>query len=83
MIGVSHCFSGPWSLTREIIRTEGIQGLFRGLNATLVREMPGYFFFFGGYEVCRALLTPKGKSKDELGKCFRPYICGVCVIHLQ
>lgn len=29
--------------------------------------MPGYFFFFGGYEATRGLLTPAGKMKDEIG----------------
>lgn len=41
---------GPVNLTGHIIRTEGVTGLFRGLIPTLAREMPGYFFFFGGYE---------------------------------
>ena len=27
----------------------------------------GYFCFFGGYELCRHVLTPPGKSKDEIG----------------
>jgi len=29
--------------------------------------MPGYFFFFGGYEGMRSLLTPPGATKDEIG----------------
>lgn len=33
----------------------------------MAREIPGYFFFFGGYETCRHLLTPPGKTKDEIG----------------
>lgn len=41
---------GPLTLTAQILKTEGPQGLFRGLIPLLVREMPGYFFFFGGYE---------------------------------
>lgn len=41
---------GPVQLTSKIIKTDGLPGLFRGLVPTLVREMPGYFFFFGGYE---------------------------------
>jgi len=41
--------------------------LFRGLGSTIAREMPGYFFFFGGYEATRGLLTPAGKTKDEIG----------------
>jgi hypothetical protein len=43
------------------------QGLFRGLGTTIARVMPGYFFFFGGYEATRGLLTPIGKTKDEIG----------------
>lgn len=41
---------GAIKLTSNIIKTEGPQGLFRGLVPLICREMPGYFFFFGGYE---------------------------------
>ena len=34
-----------------------------------MREVPGYFFFFGGYEISRYMLTPAGKSKDDIGMC--------------
>lgn len=43
-------YIGATSLTQQIVQTEGFRGLFRGLVPTLAREMPGYFFFFGGYE---------------------------------
>lgn len=46
----------PFQLTKQILKTEGVPGLFRGLTSTFAREMPGYFFFFGGYEGCRELL---------------------------
>lgn len=58
---------GPMNLTAQIIRVEGVQGLFKGLVATFIREMPGYFFFFGGYEGTRELLTAPGQSKDDIG----------------
>lgn len=58
---------GPWKLTQNIIQQQGVLGLFRGLGSTIAREMPGYFFFFGGYEATRGLLTPAGKAKDEIG----------------
>lgn len=41
---------GPAKLTSQILKKDGLVGLFRGLVPTLAREMPGYFFFFGGYE---------------------------------
>uniref|UniRef100_A0A1L8E011 Putative mitochondrial carrier protein n=1 Tax=Nyssomyia neivai TaxID=330878 RepID=A0A1L8E011_9DIPT len=57
----------PFKLTREILRKEGIPGLFRGLTPTFAREMPGYFFFFGGYEGARMLFAKPGQSKDDIG----------------
>lgn len=41
---------GPMSLTNQILKSEGVTGIFKGFGPTLIREMPGYFFFFGGYE---------------------------------
>lgn len=46
----------PFQLTKQIFRQEGVRGFYRGLGPTLAREMPGYFFFFGGYEGTRELL---------------------------
>lgn len=46
---------------------DGVRGLFRGIGSTIAREMPGYFFFFGGYEGCRQLLAKEGQSKDDIG----------------
>ncbi|EAT34099.1 AAEL013630-PA [Aedes aegypti] len=57
----------PFQLTRQILRSEGIPGMFRGLTSTFAREMPGYFFFFGGYEASRDLMTEPGQSKDDIG----------------
>lgn len=66
---------GPWSLTKQIVRENGLRGLFRGLVPTFMREMPGYFFFFGGYEVSRTLLTPPGTKKEDLSS-LRTVVCG-------
>ncbi len=46
----------PYQLTKQILKSEGIRGMFRGLGPTFAREMPGYFFFFGGYEYSREFL---------------------------
>jgi len=66
---------GPLKLTQQILRSEGPKGLFHGLTPTFAREMPGYFFFFFAYEASRELLTPAGKTKDEIGL-FRTAISG-------
>lgn len=57
----------PFNMTKDILKTEGLPGMFRGLTSTMTREMPGYFFFFGGYEITRNLLTKPGESKDDIG----------------
>ncbi|VDN08219.1 unnamed protein product [Thelazia callipaeda] len=59
--------STPFSISREIYRTHGLRGFYTGMVATLCREMPGYFAFFGAYELSRFYFTPKGKSKDDIG----------------
>ncbi|RZC33877.1 mitochondrial ornithine transporter 1, partial [Asbolus verrucosus] len=66
---------GPTELIRQIVREDGPVGLFRGLVPTLVREMPGYFLFFGSYEGARELFTLPGQSKDDIGL-FKTMVAG-------
>ncbi|CAH8528857.1 unnamed protein product [Heterobilharzia americana] len=54
-------------VTKSIYKEKGLKGFTCGLSATFAREMPGYFFFFGGYEACRTLLTPVDGRKEDLG----------------
>ena len=68
---IDHCglfIFSTWSVAKQIIKQEGMVGLFRGLTSTMAREVPGYFFFFGGYDASRKLLTPRGKRYDDLSK---------------
>ncbi|KAH9497757.1 hypothetical protein DERF_013716 [Dermatophagoides farinae] len=58
---------GAFELTRNILKSEGIPGLFRGLTSTMAREMPGYFFFFGGYEYTKSAMIKYGGQSEELG----------------
>ncbi|CAH2063379.1 unnamed protein product, partial [Iphiclides podalirius] len=72
----------PFQLSQQIFRRYGIQGLFRGLVPTIMREMPGYFFFFGGYEGTRELLAKSGQSKEDIGF-FKTMVAGAvggCVL---
>ncbi|XP_033341950.1 mitochondrial ornithine transporter 1 [Megalopta genalis] len=56
-----------WALTNQVIKEQGIRGLFTGLSSTIAREMPGYFFFFGGYEITRELLKKPHETRDNIG----------------
>lgn len=59
--------STVWAVIKNILKTDGPLGMYQGLTSTLMREMPGYFFFFGGYELSRTLFTRAGQTKDDLG----------------
>jgi solute carrier family 25 carnitine/acylcarnitine transporter 20/29 len=47
-------YSGTFDCFRHILRTEGIRGLYRGIGATLWRDIPATGAWYGGYEVARA-----------------------------
>ncbi|KAM5300537.1 mitochondrial ornithine transporter 2 [Ctenodactylus gundi] len=55
-----------WSVIKSILRKDGPLGFYHGLSSTLIQEVPGYFFFFGGYELSRSFFA-SGGPKDELG----------------
>ena len=48
--------ASPLATMISAVRETGIRGLFRGLSATVCRDVPFAFFFFGGYEACTYLL---------------------------
>ncbi|XP_055371051.1 mitochondrial ornithine transporter 1 [Condylostylus longicornis] len=65
MGGTNHI--SPLFLAKQIYKAEGIAGFYRGLIPTFAREMPGYFFFFGGYEGCRELFRKPDQTKNDIG----------------
>ncbi|XP_046876613.1 solute carrier family 25 member 15b [Hypomesus transpacificus] len=57
-----------WSVVKSVMRTEGPSGFFLGLTTTIAREVPGYFCFFGAYELCRSSFADYMKcDKDDIG----------------
>lgn len=54
--------TGPLTKFISAFRDTGVRGLFRGLSATICRDVPFAFFFFGGYEACTYCLV-KTQSK--------------------
>ncbi|XP_024865275.1 solute carrier family 25 member 15b isoform X2 [Kryptolebias marmoratus] len=57
-----------WSVVKAIMRTEGPLGFFQGLTPTIAREVPGYFCFFGAYELCRTAFADYMKcDKGDIG----------------
>lgn len=59
-------YSGPLGVVRDVVRQEGVRGLWKGNLATTLREIPGNMAWFGVYELlCKAFMKP-GQSKEDL-----------------
>ncbi|XP_061074131.1 mitochondrial ornithine transporter 1-like [Conger conger] len=57
-----------WSVVRTVMQNNGPLGFYQGLTATIVREVPGYFCFFGGYELSRTTFARSmGRDKEDIG----------------
>ncbi|RYG64997.1 solute carrier family 25 protein [archaeon] len=48
--------TSTWGIGREILRAEGMRGLFRGLSAQVARDVLFFAAFFGAYDLARAAL---------------------------
>lgn len=53
-------FKGPTQCLTYIYRCEGLSGVFRGLNATALRDVPGFALYFVSYEYLIRLKTDPG-----------------------
>ncbi|RKP10217.1 mitochondrial carrier domain-containing protein [Thamnocephalis sphaerospora] len=49
-------YTGVMDCTRRTFHAEGMRGLFRGLNLTMLREIPSTAAYFGTYEALKELL---------------------------
>ncbi|XP_028839818.1 solute carrier family 25 member 15b [Denticeps clupeoides] len=57
-----------WSVVKAVMHNDGPLGFFQGLTTTIAREVPGYFCFFGAYELCRTSFAEyMACGKDEIG----------------
>nr|XP_043637754.1 mitochondrial arginine transporter BAC2-like [Erigeron canadensis] len=56
---------GPSDVTKQIIKTEGLKGMFRGLTITTIRDAPSYGVYFWTYEYAREKLHPGCRKDDQ------------------
>jgi len=62
-------YSGVWDCLKQLLRQRGIPGIYQGVTATILRNVPCFASYFYAYELVRQSLTPKGK-KPTLFVCF-------------
>ncbi|KAG7284179.1 hypothetical protein NEMBOFW57_010542 [Staphylotrichum longicolle] len=59
--------TSSWAITKHILRTSGVRGLFHGGTVTALRDSIGYGFYFWGYELCSRLAFPPTPSHPDTG----------------
>lgn len=61
-------YKGPIDCIIKTVKQEGImRGLYKGNTATLLREIPGNFAWYGVYECVCKMCIPDGGTKQDLG----------------
>ncbi|MCJ8744157.1 hypothetical protein PDJAM_G00115200 [Pangasius djambal] len=59
-------YAGPMDCVKQLYRESGIRGIYKGTALTLMRDVPASGMYFMTYEWLKNLLTPEGKSPNEL-----------------
>lgn len=54
--GVDKLYKGPWDAAQQIIKAEGVKGLYRGMIPCYLKVVPAIAISFGTYEMMRQLL---------------------------
>lgn len=60
-------YRGPIHCISSILQSEGLQGLYRGGGAMLLRDVPGYVLYFIPYSIFCDLLKPDAMSSPHPG----------------
>jgi len=74
-------YKGSGDAFKQVWREGGIRSVYRGTVATLLRDVPGSFAYFAGYEWIKRALTPAGadpKSLNPLAVTFAGGMAGIC-----
>ncbi|MED6133930.1 Mitochondrial arginine transporter bac2 [Stylosanthes scabra] len=62
---LSESEKGPIKVAKNILKTEGFCGIYRGLSITMLRDAPAYGLYFWTYEYARELLHPGCRKSSE------------------
>lgn len=64
-------YRGPVHCISTVLQNEGIQGLYRGAGAMILRDVPGYTLYFIPYTLFCNWLNPDGNAT--------PHPCCICL----
>ena len=56
-------YHDPWDAIKKIVKKGRVRGLFKGLELTLMREVPGFATYFATYDyICRVVTKSQGNG---------------------
>uniref|UniRef100_A0A2N9F2Z6 Uncharacterized protein n=1 Tax=Fagus sylvatica TaxID=28930 RepID=A0A2N9F2Z6_FAGSY len=58
-------YKGPVSVAKNIFKTEGVKGMYRGLTITLLRDAPSHGVYFYTYEYLKEQLHPGCRKSGQ------------------
>jgi len=59
-------YSGFIDCARQIASNQGVRGIYQGLQATLIRDIPANSLYFGVYELSRKSMVKQGQRVEDL-----------------
>ncbi|TVY30928.1 Mitochondrial basic amino acids transporter [Lachnellula hyalina] len=69
--------SSSWNITKEIMRAEGVRGMYFGGAVTALRDSVGYGFYFWSYELSTRLMMSRSKQSTSSGQeAAKVLLCG-------
>lgn len=68
--------TSSWSITKQIVRSEGLKGLYYGGAVTALRDSIGYGFYFWSYELSTQLMLSAKPEKSFSQDAARVLLCG-------
>jgi solute carrier family 25 carnitine/acylcarnitine transporter 20/29 len=74
---MSSTSTSSWSISKEVLQTEGIRGLYFGGVVNALRDSLGYGFYFWSYDLSTRLMSSeKEHSLSAGGEATRVLLCG-------
>jgi solute carrier family 25 (mitochondrial carnitine/acylcarnitine transporter), member 20/29 len=76
-ISSSPTAASSWGITKEILRSEGIRGLYLGGVVTALRDSVGYGFYFWSYELStRLMMSTTSERESDAQQAANVLLCG-------
>jgi len=70
-------YTGFVDCAKQIVGNHGIRGVYQGLQATLIRDIPANSLYFGVYEMSRKAMLKPGQKVEDL-PAWKVLIAGGC-----